>query len=66
MKNLPNNLSIRSATAPRRHLMDLPAQRPEIVEAGKQLAASPDYPPFEVVRGIAKTLLRSRDLTEAG
>lgn len=41
-----------------------PEIRPEVVERAKALAADPNYPSTEIMRGIAAQILRSPDLTE--
>lgn len=60
-----DKISIDRAMSLRQKLETLPVVRPEVVETGKQLAASPDYPPAEVVRQVAQSVLQSPDLTEA-
>jgi len=41
-----------------------PEIRPEVVARGQALAADPNYPSTEVMRGIAAQVLRTPDLTE--
>lgn len=39
-----------------------PEVRPEVVARGKELAADPNYPSMDIIRGIAGQILRSPDL----
>ena len=52
-----NTDSLRSALAA------TPEVRPEVVEKGKQLAASPTYPALAIIESLAALITKSEDLS---
>lgn len=60
-----DRITLDRAAQVREQLESLPIVRSERVAAAKALVVSPNYPPLEIIRRIAETLLASSDLTES-
>lgn len=57
-------LSLSGSTALREALAASPEIRPEVVEEGRRLAVDPNYPPLQIIEGLAEMLLQSADPSE--
>jgi uncharacterized membrane protein len=57
-------LSSANTQALREALNNSPEIRPEVVARGKALAVDPNYPPREIIEGLAKLMIESRDASE--
>jgi hypothetical protein len=58
-------LSSSSTQALREALNNSPEIRPEVVARGKALAVDPNYPPREIIEGLAKLMTETRDAAES-
>lgn len=58
-------LSSSSSQALRAALNNSPEIRPEVVARGKALAVDPNYPPREIIEGLAKLMVESRDAADS-
>lgn len=59
----PDCISTESAAFLRTQLDRQPAIRPEAIARGRELAADPAYPSLRIMRGIARQILASPDLS---
>lgn len=59
----PDRISTESAAFLRTQLVRQPEIRPEFVARGRELAADPSYPSIGIMRGIARQILVSPDLS---
>jgi hypothetical protein len=57
-------LSSANTQALREALNSSPEIRPEVVTKGKALAVDPNYPPREIIEGLARLMIESRDPSE--
>lgn len=57
-------LSLSGSNALREALAASPEIRPEVVEEGRRLAVDPNYPPLQIIEGLAEMLLQSADPSE--
>lgn len=60
----PDRISTDQAAFLRSELERQPELRPEVVERARGLASDSKYPPQEVVRHVAATILAAPDLSE--
>ena len=60
----PDRISTSSAAFLQSALVAQPEIRPEVVERARALAADPNYPSPEIMRGIAQQILAAPDLSE--
>jgi hypothetical protein len=60
----PDRISTDQAAFLRSELERQPEARPEVVERARGLVADATYPPIEVVRHVAATILAAPDLSE--
>ena len=58
-------LSSSSSQALREALNNSPEIRPEVVARGKALAVDANYPPREIIEGLAKLMMETRDAAES-
>jgi hypothetical protein len=58
-------LSSSSSQALREALNNTPEIRPEVVARGKALAVDANYPPREIIEGLAKLMTETRDAADA-
>ncbi len=58
-------LSSSSSQALREALNNSPEIRPEVVAKGKALAADPNYPPLQIIEGLAKLMVETRDASDS-
>jgi hypothetical protein len=59
-----DSLSSQQTDMLREALASTPEVRPEVVQRGKELAASSSYPPRVIIENLAKMLAASQDLSE--
>lgn len=59
-----DRFSTEQSSALREALAAQPEIRPEVVARGKELAADPSYPSFDILRKVGEALIKSPDLTE--
>jgi len=57
-------LSLSGSNALREALAATPEIRPEVVAEGHRLAVDPNYPPLQIIEGLAEMLLQSVDSSE--
>jgi hypothetical protein len=57
-------LSLSGSNSLREALAAIPEIRPEVVEEGRRLAVDPNYPPLQIIEGLAEMLLQSADPSE--
>ena len=60
----PDQISTESAAFLQAELSRQPAIRPDVVARGLALAADPNYPSPEIIKGVAAQILASPDLSE--
>lgn len=60
-----DRLSSANTEALREALNNSPEVRPEVVAKGKALAVDPNYPPREIIEGLAKLMIETRDAAES-
>jgi hypothetical protein len=63
-ETLGDRLSSSNSQALRTALSNTPEIRPEVVERGRLLAADSNYPPRQIIDGIARLMTETADLTE--
>ncbi len=59
-----DRLSNSNSQALQTALSNTPEVRPDVVARGKQLALDPDYPPLEIINGLARFMTQSKDLSD--
>jgi hypothetical protein len=58
-------LSSANTQALREALNNSPEIRPDVVARGKALAVDPNYPPREIIEGLAKLMVETRDVADS-
>jgi uncharacterized membrane protein len=62
--DIGERLSSSNSQALRQALNDAPEIRPEVVNRAKALAVDPNYPPREIIEGLAKLMVETRDVAD--
>lgn len=55
------SLSTSQTESLRESLKSTPEIRPEVVAQGERLAVDPNYPPLQIIEGLAKMFVQSND-----